>query len=71
MARTTEKVILGVFLVLILGVGSVFVTAMVTNKNPLKLSSSRQFDDSKEISEAITTLLITVYEGSCRYPRGL
>ena len=52
MAKTTEKVILGVFLVLILGIGSVLVTALATNKNPLKLASSIQADDSKEVSEA-------------------
>ena len=51
MAKTIEKVILGVFLVLVLGVGSVLVTAFATNKNIPNFASSILVDDKEELSE--------------------
>ena len=51
MAKTIEKVFLGVFLVLIFGVGSLWVTALALNKNPT-LVSSIQADDKEELSDS-------------------
>jgi uncharacterized membrane protein YkoI len=55
MIRTIEKAILGVLLVLVLGIGSILVTAVATNKNPMELISSIRVADSgddSEVSEA-------------------
>ncbi len=45
MARAIEKAIFGVLMVLVLGIGSVLVSAAVTNKNPVDLVSSIRVAD--------------------------
>jgi uncharacterized membrane protein YkoI len=57
MARTMEKVILGLLMVFVLGVGSVLVSAAVTNKSPMEFISSIRVadtgdDGALEVSEA-------------------
>lgn len=50
-----ESVVVGVFLVALLGLGSVLVTAMATSKgndDEVSYVSSLQVDDSKEVSDA-------------------
>ena len=54
MARTLEKVILGILVVAALGIGSILVTAI--NKNPSSFVSSIQVDDTEEVSEAQESL---------------
>ncbi len=50
-----NKTILSILLLLVVGVGSLFVTALATNKSPLSLISSIQVDDRKEVSETEET----------------
>jgi len=55
MGRRLEKAILGVLIVTVLLVGSFFVTAVATNKNPIGFISSIRVADSgddTEVSEA-------------------
>ena len=57
MVRTMEKAIFGLLMVFVLGIGSVLVTAAVTNKNPMDFISSIRVADSgddntPEVSEA-------------------
>jgi uncharacterized membrane protein YkoI len=49
MAKTTEKAILGVLVVLALGIGSVLVAA----HNPFGFTSSIQTDDANEVDDAL------------------
>jgi len=57
MTRTVEKAILGLLMVFVLGIGSVLVSAAVTNKNPMDFISSLRVagqgeDNALEVPEA-------------------
>ncbi len=47
----SRKILLGILVVLILGIGSMFVTAVAKNKGPLNFVSSIHVDDKKEVAE--------------------
>ena len=50
--KTNEKIILGVLIVALLGIGGVFATAAVTHKNPVDFVSSIKVADDNEVSDA-------------------
>jgi len=68
MAKTIEKAIFGVLMVLVLGIGSVFVTAVATNTNPMNWVSSIRVADSgddnaPEVSEAEESVQLATLNG--------
>jgi hypothetical protein len=68
MAKTIEKAIFGVLMVLVLGIGSVFVTAIAANTNPVGWASSIRVADSgdvnvPEVSEAEESVQLATLNG--------
>ncbi len=65
MEKMVEKIIIGVLLVLVLGVGSVLVTALVTRTNPLDSRPLERFTDTNnnELSEAEETAQLVPLAG--------